>query len=287
MDKKIFISTGGFSKEKPIYITHLFLRNNIFNIELSSGKYSKQSLSKILKLKKKCNFILHNYFPPPKKPFVMNLASKNNSIFLKTKKLILKSIKFSKKLDSRYYAFHAGFCFDPDIKKLGKTFEKSNLLNRNEALKIFKNRVLEINQNINDRNFNLLIENNVITRKNYKKFGGNPLLLTNPKEISAFFKKMPQNVGLLLDVGHLKVSSKTENFSAKNAMKILKPFIKGYHLSENSGYSDSNKEIRQNSWFIPYLNKRVKYITLEVYTSSIAKLKNQIKLVSKIFKNEK
>ena len=282
MSKKIFLSTGGFSKQKPVDTANLFLKNNIVNIELSSGKHSNQNLNEIIKLKKKCNFVLHNYFPPPKKPFVMNLASKNKSIFKQTRNLILKSIKFSKKVNSNYYAFYAGFCFDPDIKKLGQTFKKTKLLSRKITINIFRKRVLEINRLIKDKKFNLLIENNVITKKNYDRFGCNPLLLTNPKEIRNFFKKMPKNIGLLLDVGHLKVSAETEGFSAKNAMNKLKPFIKGYHLSENSGFVDNNEAINRNSWFIPYLKKNVKYITLEVYTPSIIKLKKQIEFAERI-----
>ena len=92
-----------------------------------------------------------------------------------------------KKLNSNFYAFHAGFCFDPDIKKLGQTFQKSTLLSKELATKNFKKRVLEINRLIKNKNFNLLIENNVITKSNYKKFGCNPLLLTNPKDILNFF----------------------------------------------------------------------------------------------------
>tara|TARA_B100000902_G_C27265021_1_gene893011 strand:- start:172 stop:1026 length:855 start_codon:yes stop_codon:yes gene_type:complete len=283
MPKKIFLSTGGFSNRKPAETVRSFIKNKIVNIELSSGKYSNQNLKEIIKLKKQCNFVLHNYFPPPKKPFVMNLASKNKIIFQKTKNLILKSVRFSKKINSNYYAFHAGFCFDPDIKKLGQTFKKSKLLSKKLALNLFKKRVLEINKLIQDKNFNLLIENNVITKKNFNKFGRNPLLLTNPLEIKKFFEKMPKNVGLLLDVGHLKVSAETEEFSAKKAMSILKPYIKGYHLSDNSGLTDSNKAINKKSWFIPYLKKNIKYVTLEVYNLSILKLKSQIKFAEKLF----
>ena len=213
----------------------------------------------------------------------MNLASQDKPIFQKTRNLILKAVKFSKILNSNFYAFHAGFCFDPNIKKLGQTFKKTKLLPKKLALELFRKRVLEINKLIKDKDFNLLIENNVITKKNYNKFGSNPLLLTHPIEIKKFFKKMPKNVGLLLDVGHLKVSAKTQGFSAKKAMINLKPFIKGYHLSENSGFADSNRAISKKSWFIPYLKKNIKYATLEVYTSSITELKKQIKLAESVF----
>ena len=53
MSKKIFLSTGGFSKQKPVDTANLFLKNNIVNIELSSGKHSNQNLNEIIKLKKK------------------------------------------------------------------------------------------------------------------------------------------------------------------------------------------------------------------------------------------
>ena len=55
--------------------------------------------------------------------------------------------------------------------------------------------------------------------KNLDLFKDNPLLLTNPKEITNFFKLLPKDIGLLLDVGHLKVSSKSENFDLKKAIK--------------------------------------------------------------------
>ena len=57
MSKKIFLSTGGFSKQKPVDTANLFLKNNIVNIELSSGKHSNQNLNEIIKLKK--NVILY------------------------------------------------------------------------------------------------------------------------------------------------------------------------------------------------------------------------------------
>ena len=85
---------------------------------------------------------------------------------------------------------------------------------------------------------------------------------------------MPKNVGLLLDVGHLKVSAKTEGFSAKKAMIKLKPFIKGYHLSENNGLSDTNEPFSDNAWFFDHLRPDLNYYSIEVYNQSVNKIKN-------------
>ena len=80
--------------------------------------------------------------------------------------------------------------------------------------------------------------------KNLKVFGENPLLLTNPSDILRFFKKTPKEVGLLLDLGHLKVSAKTEKFNLRSALKKLNNIVKGYHLSENNSLEDQNPWIK-------------------------------------------
>ena len=84
-------------------------------------------------------------------------------------------------------------------------------------------------------------------------------MLTHPKEIIGFFKKCDKNVGLLLDVGHLKVSAKTYGFNLFKAHEILKPYIEGYHLSDNDGFRDSNKGFTKKSWFFNRLKKSLKY----------------------------
>ena len=48
----IYVSTGGFSKENPFKIIKKLNKNKIFNIELSSGLYSRNFNTKISKLKK-------------------------------------------------------------------------------------------------------------------------------------------------------------------------------------------------------------------------------------------
>ena len=118
----------------------------------------------------------------------------------------------------------------------------------------------------------LLIENNVISKKNFKIFKGNPLLLTSPDEILKFFKKLPKEIGFLLDVGHLKVSAKTENFNLHIAMNKLRKIVKGYHLSENNGLEDQNKNFSNKVWFLNYLKKNLDYYTLEIYNTNLKKI---------------
>ena len=106
-------------------------------------------------------------------------------------------------------------------------------------------------------------------------------MLTHPKEIIEFFKKCDKNVGLLLDVGHLKVSAKTHGFNLLKAHEKLKPFIEGYHLSDNDGLRDSNREFTKKSWFYNKLKKDVKYISIEVYSKNLKKLRSLQYLIKK------
>ena len=124
----IYVSTGlmkGKSIEKSI--EHLS-SNGIKNIELSGGEYDPNIFKKLKNFSSKINFMLHNYFPPPKKPFTLNLATLNKEKYEVCKKHIINSILMSAKLQIPYYSFHAGFLIDPDPKELGKkiSIQKKN-----------------------------------------------------------------------------------------------------------------------------------------------------------------
>lgn len=278
----IYLSTGGFQKLTPQSVIQKYNKIGIKSIELSGGKYvHSQKIIKFLKEKHNINYALHNYFPVPKKKFVINLGSFEKKIFKKTFLNIKKSIDISSKLKSKYFGFHAGFLFDPNIKDLGKKFTDVRLQDRKKTINLFLARVNLLAKEAKKKNVKILIENNVITIENFKKFKQDPLLLTHPDEIIKFFKNCDKNVGLLLDVGHLKVSAKTLGFDLLRAHERLKPYIKGYHLSDNNGLRDSNKEFTKKSWFYDKLKKNVKYISIEVYTKNIKKLKSLQNLIRK------
>ena len=278
----IYLSTGGFQNLDPQSVIQKFNEQGIKSIELSGGKYvAQKKVIKFLKKRNDVNYSLHNYFPVPKKKFVINLASIEKGIFKKTFSNIKKAIEISNKINSKYFSFHAGFLFNPNIKDLGKKFAKVRLQNRKKSIELFLNRVNLLAKEAKKKNVKILIENNVITKENFKRFKQDPLLLTHPKEIIEFFKKCDKNVGLLLDVGHLKVSAKTYGFNLFKAHEMLKPYVEGYHLSDNDGLKDSNSEFTKKSWFYNKLKRNVKYISIEVYSKNLKKLKSLQHLIKK------
>tara|TARA_B110001450_G_scaffold255495_2_gene283218 strand:- start:7177 stop:7584 length:408 start_codon:yes stop_codon:yes gene_type:complete len=120
----IYISTGGYRTTKAEEISTNLMKEGINSIELSGTLYHDEIISNLSKLKDKINFQIHNYFPPPKKPFVLNLASEDDEISKMTIEHIEHAIGCCQKLNSKFYSFHAGFLCDIKVSELGKKVEK-------------------------------------------------------------------------------------------------------------------------------------------------------------------
>ena len=277
----IYVSTGGFKNKKATDVYKLLKSNGIKKVEFSGGKYIKNFENKLGLYKNYVQF--HNYFPPPKDSFVFNLSSNDKAINKKSINLVKKNILLSKKIGAKFYSFHAGFRVDPKPKELGKKIKKTVMISKKNAEQLFTRRLKKLATFSKKNKIKLLIENNVVSKKNLKSFNGNPFLLSKPNEIKIFFKKIKKikNVGFLLDVAHLKVSSRTLKFDLDRAHKKLKNLIDGYHLSDNNGKIDSNKVFTANSWFWRGINKKSSFYTIEVYNQPIKKYKKLIQIVKK------
>lgn len=273
----IYISTGQNKTVKTSKLLRLLLNKNISKIELSAGPYEKNILNKISKYRNEIQ--IHNYFPVPKNPFIINLASKNDLIYKLSQKHLKKSINFAKKTGSKVFSFHAGFLVDPRLEDFGKTLSKFKTNNKSEVMKLYINRLNQLADFAKKKGVTLLIENNVITKKNLNRFDKNPFLMTNFSDTKKIMENTRENVGLLVDVAHLKVSAKALNFNPENYLIKTIRWTKGYHLSDNDGISDQNKNLKYNSWFWKFLSKKVGFVTLELKNLKNENILSQLKLV--------
>ena len=286
----IYISTGGFKSETSIDSINKLVKSNIFNIELSGGKHDSNQIKKIKALKKmdhKLNLQVHNYFPPPNEPFVFNLASLNYHIASRSMKHAMDAINLASDLKSKYYSFHAGFLLDPNVGELGKKIKKKSLYDRNESKLVFIKRVNQLATFAKEKNITLLIENNVLSSNNLNEFGGNILLMVDDLECEEIMNNVSSNVKMLVDVAHLKVSANSLNFNKVSFLSRLEKWIFGYHLSDNDGKKDSNRKIRIDSWFWPYIKKNLDYYSIEVYGLKAEELLKQKDLAYEMIYNKK
>jgi len=241
------VAFSGFSIEQMIEIA----KSNAWILEFSSGLEYRDDLGDVF-LNADIQRLPHNYFPPPRVPFVINLASSSNQILEKTITHCLQGLKLAGKSGAAFYSVHAGFCLDPDPSELGNAL-KNTKFDRERHWQIFMASLERLLKATTLNDPHLLIENNVISQKNMMG-GENPLFCCDVDEVDDMIKHHNHDrLGLLLDTGHLKVSSETLGFDLERAVRSLKHCVKAIHHSDNNGKFDNNAPIDEHYWFLPYM----------------------------------
>jgi sugar phosphate isomerase/epimerase len=282
----IYISTGGFYQKNSFQVSEELINVGCTCIELSAGRYSDTLFSDLKAIAHTVRFQIHNYFPPPKVPIVLNLASRDREVASATIEHIKKAIQWSTELGQSTYSFHAGFLMDPKVEELGKKVQPRTLFNRNEALAIFIERVNLIDEYALTHGVKILIENNVLSANNFQNFKSNPFLMTDANECIEVMRQTSNNVQLLVDVAHLKVSASSLGFDPVDFLVTCNDWIGAYHLSDNDGKRDSNEPLSNESWFWPHLRRDLDYYTLEVYNVTPTELALQLDLAKKQLENK-
>ena len=238
------------------------ISTGIKNIEISGNhKYlNNLELEALLKkyINNEVNFIFHNYFPTPQKEIVMNILSRKKEYFDNSIQIIKNAINLAKETNTHLYGIHPGYLRDAIVKKGKFNFfgEKSSIDN---AIEFYKTKFKKIYENleINQKKTLFGLEN---LFPNFDK--SNDSFMCSFEEIDEilnipFIKK--SNLGIILDLGHLNISSNILNFDKKNFLnKIIdlhSDKIYEVHISENQGEFDTHDEVMPNSWQLNVLKE--------------------------------
>lgn len=251
-----FVSSGAFGGMTVEQIIASARDEGIGNIELASGTRhtSGTKLAQTLEDARRQGyaFLVHNYFPVPEVPFVLNLASASATNLERSVDHVRNAIDLAALVESPFYSVHCGFCVDPSPEDLGGALHGPTVP-LDQALSMFVDCIQDLADYAKTKEVELLFENNVLSPVNRGKVR---LLGVAPDEIELLLERIDRtNVGLLLDVGHLKVSATTLGFDMEAAAVRLAPLVRCCHLSDNDGTEDSNQVISADSWFWePLLN---------------------------------
>ena len=242
----IYVSTSCLSNKYNFQQTlDIYSKLDIKNVELGVCKDSTLDVTKLIK-KYNFNYIVHHYFPPPKKPFIINLASQDKQIHGKSIDQMIKSIDFCADLNIDFFSFHAGFRIDPDI---NLKFNFNNIPEYKNSFNIFKESVEKIVDYAERRCVKVAIENNVLSEYNLVDGQNKLLLMCELWEFERLFSEInSKNLGVLLDIGHLKVTANLLKFDANKFIGKLKDKIFAVHVHENNGRLDEHKCIREGDW---------------------------------------
>lgn len=251
--QSIFVSTACLPGEQPVGSRiSLYQRHGLSAIELGAGvSVNEKSLSQIAVMKGQ--FLIHNYFPPPREAFVLNLASGNDDIRQRSIDHISKAIKLSARIGAALYSIHAGFITDPT--SFGTTsFVFPKLASPNEAPSAMDRFItaMKIVLDYAGRfRVGILVENNVCNRQSRGK-----LLLQTAKEFLMIFNVLcPSHLGVLLDTGHLNVSAHTLGFDRTTFVDEIAPYVRAIHVHDNNGTVDAHQPIQPGCWVIDVLRR--------------------------------
>jgi ribosomal protein S18 acetylase RimI-like enzyme/sugar phosphate isomerase/epimerase len=273
------ISTLAFAKKTREEIVAL-AKENDWTIEFSSSFPYFEDMIQFFN-NTDIKRLAHNYFPAPKVPFVINLASTDEKIRQTSINHCIQGLQITKNCGAPYFSAHAGFCVDPDPNQLGKQLDINVAIDRSLNWTRFKDSVQIILLEAKRLDLIFLIENNVTAKFNLRNDGQEVLFCSRSEEMAKLVKEISsERFGLLLDTAHLKISSQALGFNAEEAVEKIKPYVKYIHHSDNDGKSDTNESISSDYWFLPFMNqfKDCTHI-LEVKNITINQIKQQLSLM--------
>lgn len=234
-------------------ILDIYSELGIKNVELGVCKEPDIDLN-ILR-KHDFNYIVHHYFPPPEKPFIINLASQNDEIRDKSVFQIIKSIDFCTDFGINFFSFHAGFRIDPDV-NFKFAHYNNNIPEYETSFNTFKESVLGIVDYAERNGVKVAIENNVIQEHNLVDGQNKLLLMCELWEFKRLFDEIRSDkLGILLDLGHLKINSNVLNFDREEFISRLRNKTFAIHLHENNGRVDEHKCIKRTDWSVAMVHK--------------------------------
>jgi sugar phosphate isomerase/epimerase len=247
----VYVSTGAFQLRSLEAIFRQAEGMGLRCIELSGGiEHSPEILSTVLEYSGSFRFLVHNYFPPPAEPFLLNLASPKDDVVERSLAMCLQAVDLCSEIDAPFYSVHCGFTFDSeDGSHMGSPAQLDLArITMDEALHHFTRRLKMLCRYGESRGVKIAIENNVIAQFGLID-GENRLALgADARGLAEIFDRVPYDgLGLLLDVGHAKVNRHTIGAGVNELVETFGDRILAVHVSDNDGKEDQNLPLEEES----------------------------------------
>lgn len=266
------------------------LSNNFVELSAPHPYQSIEEISLLLKnfFKEGYKFTLHNYFPAPENSFVLNIASNDIKIQSSCKKLVNNALKLSKDANSKIYGLHAGYLSKAKAKSDGMFEFDVEQMSYNSALDTSLKFINDYVEKFNQHGVIFLVENL------FPSVARNSSLNCNFQQITDLMDNLPKEVGLLLDLGHMNISSNIMEFDRH---KFLDQYLSKYsdrlhevHISENNGLKDEHRALEEKSWQYDAIDKISKikrnnsdiFYCLESRNANINQIKENIDKINTI-----
>lgn len=256
MTPRVYISTGAFKTRELAPILQSCLEHGIHDLELSSGTQFQEGLRDVVLRyhREPMRYLVHNYFPPHRDPFVLNLAATQEATLRRSREHCQAAIALAAEVGAPFYSVHAGAAMHARPEDLGRP--QTHLVHQevDKAYEIFVESAAMLARCAASKGLGLLIENHVVAPFNLIEGENRFLFASTAKDILRFIADVGEPaLGILLDVGHLKVTAASLGFDARRLIEEVAPHIRAFHLSDNDGKSDQNLAFGAEAWFMDFL----------------------------------
>ncbi len=257
----VYLSSGAFRVRTVAGVIAEAQRLGVTHIELSSGLAHDPQLAENVTagMRAGLTFLIHNYFPAPLEPRVLNLTASGDDDLAWSLDHCRRALDLSLHVGGAFYSLHSGYAANIKAALLGRPDAQAAALkdthvDREQAYQLMIRSVRETADYAAQHGLSLLLENNVISPVYLEKVPVNPLLMTDADEIVRFMAEVDRpNVGFLIDVGHARVSAAALGFDPFAFMERVAPFTRALHISDNNTREDQNLPFTKDSWFFPLL----------------------------------
>jgi sugar phosphate isomerase/epimerase len=261
----VYVSTGAFpSRDLDAILDALEL-----------GDVATFDLTRVRKGPRPAQLLVHNYFPPPPEPFLLNLASRDAELLERSRAHCRAAIDLSQELGGPVYAAHGGYSADLAPKLLGRpelqaALPPGTFASPDETHAVVVESARELAQHAARRGVRFLVENHSLAAP-AGETGRRLLPMVTPEELVRLCADVDvPGFGLLVDVGHLKVSAAALGFDPHAALDALAPHVGALHLSDNDGVTDLHRPFGDDAWFLPRLRDFPEVcVTIEVGRSDV------------------
>lgn len=281
---RIYVSTACLAGGNDVFrVLDAYDAAGLENVELGATLSYRDGLEPQLFKRYGFNFILHNYFPPPQEKIVVNLASQDATILQRSRQQIRRSIDFSYALGLDFFSVHAGFRIEPNE---NFRFEVNGpVVPYDLAFDTFVESVKEVNAYAQAKGIRIAIENHGMPECDLSLGRNLTYMLCEAWELERLWSAVPSdNIGMLLDIGHLKVASQSLDFDRENFIDRVKEKVLSIHVHDNNGKADEHKEIDEDSWCLKVLGRGYfseSKIVLESRGLSINRIVEQVRLLKR------
>lgn len=251
----VYVSSGAFRTRSVPEIVDACLRNGIARLELSGTAWEPNLLERVRETAGRgISYLVHNYFPPHEAPFVQNLAAGDPEVLARSRAHCRRAVDLTAELGAGFFSVHAGFAFAAGPQDLGKDLTGFPRVSREQAHQTFVESLKDLCAYGKERGVQIVVENNVVAPFNLVNGKNLLCLCATAEDIQQTCAEVGSfNLGLLIDVGHLKVTATALKFDKQKFLDEVAPQVVAFHLSDNHGLADQNLPFGEEAWFLPRL----------------------------------